>query len=405
MIKCIKKHQQFLTDVFLNTASFAIYILSQQVIFMPSMGKLLSEADFAKFIIFVSIFSILSNSLGGELGIVRQIFEHKKEASQYNRILRYLLIAVFLISLCSVLFLGYGVVDSLLLSVVILLANTRLYISAYFRMHKKFKFVIAQTLIFVFGMVLGLIAFKQFNLIWLPLMLAEVFAFIFGLAESDITHSAASETETKLNPKILKSFRDYGIVEFLVNLMTYFDKILIYPILGAVSVNVYFATTAMSKIVSLITNPLHGVLLSWINVENKERNNNIIAKTLKYCIPVAAAVSLISVPLTYFAVAILYRQYLDKSLVIIVPIAIGVGLSFASYIVKAILLKFVKSEKLLKAHVLYIVIFVLLSIAMSSTLGLFGFALANAISKAVLFIVFCQLLAQIKNKGVYDGKK
>ncbi len=400
MIKHIKRHKQFLTDVFLNTASFAIYIFSQQIILMPSMGKILNEVDFAKFIIFVSIFSILSNSLGGELGIVRQIFEHKKEAKQYNLILRYLLTIIFVISLCSVLFLGYGIIDSVLLSIIILLANTRLYISAYFRMHKQFKFVIAQTIIFVLGMILGLLIFKQTSLIWLPFMLGETGAFLFGLLKSDITHSASSVTKTKIDRKILRSFRDYSTVEFLINLMTYFDKILIYPILGAFSVNVYFATTAMSKIISLITNPLHGVLLSWIKIEDKKKNNNIITKTLKYCVPTALLVSLISFPLTYFAVAILYRQYLSNSIAIIIPISIGVGLSFVSYIVKAILLKFVKSDKLLKTHIIYIVAFILFSVLMSNTLGLLGFALANMLSKIILLVLFCKLLSQIKQREI-----
>ena len=51
-----KAKKQFLFDIILNTASFAMYVIAQQIILMPFMGKNLNEADFAKFIICVSVF-------------------------------------------------------------------------------------------------------------------------------------------------------------------------------------------------------------------------------------------------------------------------------------------------------------------------------------------------------------
>ena len=395
-----KNKKQFLVDIILNTASFALYIIAQQVVLMPIMGKMLNEAEFAKFIIFVSVFSIISNSLGGELGVVRQIFNHKKEKDQYNLILSYLLAIIFVGSLLVALLIGYGVVDSVLMATIILLANIRLYASAFFRMHKKFNLVIIQMLLLVLGIFFGIWIFSFTKFIWAPFMFGELLSFIFSLAKTDLLSPV--ENITNLDRKILKSFKDYSIVEFLVNLMTYFDKILIYPILGVLSVNTYYATTAMSKIVALITNPLHGVLLSWINSDNKKQNDLIVSKILKYCLPVASIASFVSLPLTYLAVAVLYRQYLSDAISIMIPVSIGVGLAFVTALIKAVLLKLVNSKILLKTHIIYIIIFVLTSIGFSHLFGLVGFAISGVISKLYLLIAFCRLLARTKKEQTQD---
>ena len=181
-----KAKKQFLFDIILNTASFAMYVIAQQIILMPFMGKNLNEADFAKFIIFVSVFSIISNSLGGELGVVRQIFNHKKEKDQYNLILSYLLAITFVGSLSVTLLIGYGVVDSVLMATIILLANIRLYASAFFRMHKKFNLVIIQILLLVLGIFLGIWVFSFTKFIWAPFMFGELFSFAFSLIKTDL---------------------------------------------------------------------------------------------------------------------------------------------------------------------------------------------------------------------------
>ena len=86
-----KNRKKFITDMFFNTFSFGIYILAQQIILMPIMSKLLNQAEYANYIIYISIFAIISNTLGSELGITRQVRDDKSNASEYNRILLVLL--------------------------------------------------------------------------------------------------------------------------------------------------------------------------------------------------------------------------------------------------------------------------------------------------------------------------
>ena len=71
----LQKYKPFLKDLIINTFSFFIYIFAQQLLFMPLMGKWLAETQYTNFVIYISLFSILSNALGNELGIVSQVLE------------------------------------------------------------------------------------------------------------------------------------------------------------------------------------------------------------------------------------------------------------------------------------------------------------------------------------------
>lgn len=393
MISKIKKHKMFIKDILLNSFSFAIYIFSQQIIFMPIMGKLLPENTFANFIIFIAIFSIISNSFGCELGIVRQIKEDNN-SSQYNYIMRWLLGSVLIVSIICLSFLKFSILETLLLSIVVSLANIRLYICSCFRMKKYFKGVMVQNILYLIGLLFGLGLFLKFKIIWIPSLIAELVSLSYSLIKSDFT---LFSKKVKVEKKTLVAFKDYSIIEFLINMMTYFDKILIYPILGTNAVNVYYATTTMSKMVSLISNPLHSVLLSWIKNDGKSKDG-ILTIVFKYCFSLILLISIITIPLTYIAVRLLYNSYLNDSLLIIIPISIGAGFAFATSIIKAVILKYIDSKKTLSSYIKYFISFIILSIILSKFYGLMGFALANMLSRVILFVLFIEVLKRIKKE-------
>ena len=306
-----QKIKYFIKDMFFNTFSFGIYIIAQQVFFMPIMGKWLPELDFSKLVIYISVFSIISNTLGSELGITRQVKGDQTNGNIYNKILFNLIPIIVIISYLILRILNYNIINSIALTIVILLANIRLYCSAYYRLKKNFKNVLIVNALYLTGMVIGIITFKFTNLIWMPMLLAEFIPLIFYLLTSDVLKKYKTKTKNLIDAKeIYKAFYNFGFISFLVNGMVYFDKFLLYPILGSTAVSVYFATTSMSKVISLITNPLHGVLLSWISPTNKDQRNKLVSKTIKINIPIIIILFLLTLPITYLAIMILYNQYL-----------------------------------------------------------------------------------------------
>jgi O-antigen/teichoic acid export membrane protein len=368
---------------------------------MPVMGKILNEDNFATFIIFISIFSVVSNSLGSELGIVRQILEHKKKDREYNTIIVFLATLSFFISIIGALFLKFSVIDSAMLSIAVALANIRLYCGAYFRMNKTFFKVLLQNILYLVGMGIGLFVFYRTHIIWAPLVFAELLAIAYSVYNSDFKRIRFEQDYLKLDKGILLKFKDYGIVELITNMMVYFDKLIIYPILGPLAVNTYYATNTTSKISALIINPLNGVIISWLKNDDKAGKKRYIKFALKYTLPIIIVVTLLNIPVIYLAVKILYSQYLDSSLQIVVPIAASVGIGTASSLIRSLVLKYRKSTELLSIYINYTVVFIVFSFAFSYIWGLFGFAISCAITRTYLLCLFVVKLKNVVNEKTH----
>ncbi len=394
MLKKLKKIQNLIRDLLFNTLGFGIYIATQQILLMPIMARILPEEDFAKVVLYISVFAIITNVLGSELGIVKQVKKEKiSEESDYNRILLQLFPTIILIAIIILAILRFNILEIIMLTITIILGNTRLYSAAHFRANKDFKKIVMQNILYLVGTAIGLFITYKLKLIAIPMLLAEIMCLIFDISKTDIIKTGISKT--KHNKEIWNTFAGFGFISFLINMTTYFDKIIIYPILGENAVNVYYATSSMSKILSLITNPLHGVILSWLKGNDEEFKKKVTTVTIKANMPILIITFVLSLPLTYIAVIILYPQYLEDSKKLIIPICVGVAFSTAASIIKAILMKYIESKKLVKMYVIYNVILLVGATIASYYFGITGFAYATAIASTSLWIMFILLLNRI----------
>lgn len=278
------------------------------------------------------------------------------------------------------------------------MANVRLYATCYYRLEKNFNKVIIQNLFYLIGIIASLILFNVFKNIYLLLFIPESLSLIYALKNSDLLQMGFIKTKEMINT--IKKFLQLGFVSFLTNMMNYFDKFLIYPMFGATSVAIYYAVNSMSKIASLITNPMSSVILSWVSNENGEKNKNKILKaTMIANIPLLIIITIITIPLTYIALRILYSQYLQDALILILPISITTAFGTASTLVKSVLLKYSNTNKLVFTYIAYFILFAMTSIILSKIYGLIGFAIANLVCKIFLWGLFIILLIMSsKNK-------
>lgn len=402
MKKIFNKYKEFFKDLLVNTFSFAIYILAQQLLFMPIMGKMLPERSFANFVIYSSIFSILTNSLGNELGITNQVVDTKNDDSKYIKILINISIIIFIISMLGCYILQYSVFDSVMLSIVMVLANCRLYVSGHFRKNKLFKNVLIQNIFYLLGIVIGLIVYQYIKIIFIPSLLAEIISFIYYIKKYNIIKYMNSKEI--IDKKIVKNFSSFSFVSFLGNILTYFDKIIIYPILGSYSVNVYYSTSTMSKVINMIINPIHSVLLSWINKGDKNKIKIMIINSIKVSFIFSIIAFFISIPITYLAVKLLYNQYIIDAQAIIIPVSCALGFSVGMSIIKSFVMKFLSNKNLVLMYILYLIVFIVFSILMSKQLGLIGFAYSSVIAKVFIYFEFVIALCIANNKGEFDEK-
>ena len=395
MINVLKKNKTLILDMILNIIGFGIYIFSQQILLLPISARIVNDEIYASIVLYISILNVVCNVTGGELGNVRLIMdsEYKKNnlLGDFCKILLFLSPIIIIILFPLFIYLKYSVFGIIFLILTILMANVRLYSTCYYRLEQKFNKVIIQNLFYFVGIIVSLIIFKLYKNIYILLFIPECISVIYALRNSDLLKMRL--LKTNLINTTLKKYSELGIVSLLNNLMDYIDKFIVYPILGSFYVAVYYAVNSMSKITNLITNPIASVILSWIsNIKNEKNKDKVIKYTILVNIPIVVIVSLITIPLTYVALKILYIKYFIEATKLIIPIAIISGFSTASSITKSVLLKYCDTKKILFVYILYFVFFIIIAFYLSKVKGLVGFTIANLLSRFLLWIIFIIML-------------
>lgn len=403
----ITKYKNFFSDMILNMIGFGIYIVAQQILLLPILAKLVNDDLYSSIVLYISILNVVCNVTGGELGNVRLVrdsaYREKNILGDFTRILVNISPIIVVIVFPILIYLKYSIVGSILFTLTILMANIRLYATCYYRLEQKFNKVIIQNIYYLVGIVVSLLLFKFIENIYLLLFIPEFISLIYALKNSDLLKMGLKKTDEM--PKTIKKFGGLGFVSLLTNLMNYFDKFLIYPMFGGALVAVYYAVNSMSKIASLITNPMSSVILSWVsNSDEKKNKKKILKLTLISNIPILLVVTIITIPLTYIALRILYSQYMQEALVLIIPIAITTAFGTAATLIKSVLLKYSNTNKLVLAYIIYFAVFAILGFYMSKIQGLVGFTIANLISKIILWGLFIILLLTSKNKEYVESK-
>ena len=403
----INRYKNFFSDMILNMIGFGIYIIAQQILLLPILAKIVDDTVYSNIVLYISILNVVCNVTGGELGNVRLVrdsaYKEKNVHGDFTRILLSISPIITVIVFPILIYLKYSIIGSILYTLTILMANVRLYATCFYRLEKKFNKVIIQNIFYLIGIILSLILFKFIGNIYLLLFIPECVSLIYALKNSDILIMGLKKTNEM--KKTIRKFGGLGFVSLLTNLMNYFDKFLIYPMFGATSVAVYYAVNSMSKIASLITNPMSSVILSWVaNSDEKKNKKKILKMTLISNIPILLVVTIITIPLTYIALRILYSQYMEDALVLIIPIAITTAFGTAATLIKSVLLKYTNTNKLVVTYIIYFAIFSLLGYNLSKSQGLIGFTVANLIAKIILWGLFIILLIISKKENQEESK-
>ena len=370
--KIINKYKFLFSDMILNMVGFGIYVVSQKIILLPIIAKQVNDNVYTSLTLFMSILNIFCNVTGGELGNVRLIknndYKDKKVIGDFSRILLVLSLLIIVIGSPILICLKYEYKYILFFILKILMSNIRLYATNFYRLEKKFVKVIIQNLIYLIGIILGLFVFNYIHEIYIVLFIPELISIIYALFNCDLIKMGLNKT-TEIKSTI-KKYIGLGTISLLNNIMNYCDSILIYPILGAQQVAVYYAVNSVSNITSLLTNPMSSVILSWISNAKDEKKNKIFKITLSINIPLIIIVTLITIPLTYLSMFVLYKQYLSGITILVILISISTAFGTAGAFTKTILIKYTKTANLVGIYIMYFIVLSILGIILSKIYSL-----------------------------------
>jgi O-antigen/teichoic acid export membrane protein len=399
----LNRDKLFFKDAFLNMIAFAIYIVSQQIVLLPVLAKLLNEESYANVIIFITVLNVFCNVLGGQIGVTRQLQKthyegnDKDENNDFSLLMIFASIAIIVCFPIILFILKYDWVSIIFLVITALISNFRLYIRYLFRINSTYKKTIFQNLFYLCGVGCGLLLFLAIKIAWLPLILGEVFALIYTLFV--IPHHKVQAKKSKQFKNTVTRYSGLGSADALTNAVTLIDKLLVYPLLGAYSLAVYNAGTATSKVAALVMNPLNEVILVKLSKAKEKGAASLLRTVIKVSLVSVVVLFLVLVPVIYCLSYVLYRQYLQDICSIILLLSIGCAVGTTSSVMKSFILRFAKPKQLTTCYLINLVVLAVCGCFGAKILGLLGFAISMVLGRVELWISFVVVLVKYCKSG------
>ena len=387
--------KKILVDVILNMFAIFIPIFALQFFILPQIALKIDANLYGQIIAVVALINLSAGSLGTILNNSRLIVFKKYEELDIQGDFNILFVIFILINILFMVvgLMYYGpeldLLTKILLILVSVLLLVRTYASVDFRIKLNFKYILIDSIFLFVGYAIGYIIFLISGY-WLFIYLCGfLFSFIFILNKTKIFREAFKKTPLfKKTAAQTFFFLSSGI---LSSIGIYLDKLLLYPLLGGLTVSIYYTATILGQSIALAIGPVTGVLLSYLAQMKKFGNHSFnvllgissIVSMIGYLL-----VILVSKPL----LTIIYPQYVKEALNYIHVTTLSIIITIISNIINSVLLKFYSAKWQIFFNGVHLVVYIAASMILLNLYGLMGFCIgiliASIVKLAVMLITY-----------------
>ncbi|UTH12347.1 lipopolysaccharide biosynthesis protein [Macrococcoides canis] len=394
--------KSFFKDSLINIISNMIIVVAIQLIVFPTLNKIEDKINFSNVIVMYGYIMILSTALSNTLTSTRLISSNSINIMKRHNVFSSLfcLISIINIIITTTLLLIYKIdlVTSCGLLLFSIFIFTRYYLAVYMREELNYIRILNVNILIFLSYLVGIYIYIRLDINYsFVFVIGELLGLLTLMRYIYFIDRKPLNFRITFDKDIYLSYMHLTIINFIINLLNYFDRIILLPIIGPVAVNVYFIASSAGKMVSLVTTPINNVILSYI--AKKEIKKEMILKILMF-------LTVILIPLFYVIkyssilyINIFYNNYLEQASNIISYVSVICCLSLVISIVHPFTIKIIESLLLLKLQIFYCIFYVLLSLILTPKYGLIGYCIATSIYLFVkLALTFLILLN--KNKSI-----
>ncbi|MEC5423400.1 hypothetical protein QGM71_07805 [Virgibacillus sp. C22-A2] len=386
--------KKFILDSLLNIIATAIPLVILQLVALPVVGATLGGSQYGLVVTLISLFTLLSLPFGNVLNNIRLLLDNEykqnKTIGDFNILLiGAIIISSIVVTLGTVYYEGTFSLVSIILMVIISCSNLlREYTIVTFRLNLNYKAILLNNLVLGTGYLVGVVVF------YLTGYWQSIFIIGSGLSLIYITRNSNLLKETLTTTKLFKktSYKSFVlfISIFLKTILSYSDKLLLFPLLGPSAVSIYYTATIFGKIISMMIAPVNSVILSYIT-----RMHKISMKSFKYIIAVTVIVGitgysvtiLISHPLLHY----LYPTWAAESLELIYITTGSAVLGVMSSVIQPFVLRFNNINWQLLISGSNVVVYLISVFTLFNLYGLIGFCVGILIVNLLKFIIMISI--------------
>lgn len=388
-------------DLVLNMIATAVPIAILQLVIYPLISQDVTVEGYGMMVTVISLLTVISNTLGNTLNNIRLLndgkYKKKRIVGDFNQLLlRESIISLIIVgSFSIVLFRQISLIEFLLIEVIGMLMVFHSYFIVDFRLKLDYNAIVWNNVQLALGYFVGYLTFFLTGIWELVYLFGYGFSLIYIFRKTKLWREPL--LKTIYWHEILKDTFLLLISGVLGSLLNYSDKIIIYPMIGAEAVTIYYIATLLGKLVSMVIRPINSVMLSYI-VKLKQISNKIL--TLILCSAVMIAVVGYIICLTFGEVVLkyIYPQHFSE-VVKYMPITSATAMIMMLIsVLYPFVLKFCKMKWQVIIDATSLICYVCLGVAFYQFYGLYGFCIG--VLAAFLIKFFIMFIIFIKQKTV-----
>lgn len=388
-----------------NSLGFSIFIFSQQIVAFPLIARK-ETANFGDILTIFAIINIVSSFLGNALGQLKLVQKQKYAElninGDYRIILSYFIVFSFLFGIfITKLFFDVSSISKLfMIGLLYGFCTLRTYTTYDFRFQNKIKEILYYNIVYTVVLIVLSIVYYYSNIgfSWIYIFLiAELCSFLYYSPKLIIFKESKSKSflfKETLKKTFLFAFN--GGMSYIINSS---DRLLLKPLVGSNGVAIYYSASFVSKIGSLVLNPLNGVILRKLSDEKSDAKKLIVKATSISSIIILMVYFIILLIISPPIMKLLYPFYYTEAIKIYALISFSSACIASIGIIKQILIRFYPPSTLSMIMTIYTIGFISLAILMTLKGGIAGFAISTIISNVSLYISILYLItkSQVNN--------
>lgn len=399
----ISKHKFILNSVY-NVIANLIPTILLQLIALPLIAKYYTVSQYGIVLTLMSIANIIIQVFGVGVNNTRIIMHSKFKnlgvSENYNRIFWTLSLVMIPLTV-FILFMFNIHTDTIFLPlfiIYIILGFMNLYLTSEYNINSNFNLVMKSNIFLAIGYGIGLIIFWRTKQ-WINILLiGMLFTVIFELKTTNFWKMKVGKSI--LWKETWSKVLTISASSVIISVITYADRLFLYPILGSKEVAIYYTASLFGKLIGMGLGPISSVLLS--NFSNTETiSKRFFWRTNILNFVICLLFFLFSLVVSRPIMDVLYPKMSNTITNYINFANLAAILTASAGLIQPMILKFCPIKWQMWIQIVHVMIYFSFCLAGIYMGGLLGFCIANVIVAGIKIMMLCA----VGNKYITNNNK
>ena len=389
------KRKRVAEDMLINLIGTGLPLIALQLIVYPIVARTIDAEAYGRMQSLVSFIFLISGTIGGALSTTRLI--HQYDYDENHRVGDFSVLNLVSLGVVALLtpivisvYLGaVDVYELILITIVSCLNYAEMYFEVGLRLQLNYRKIFINKLIGAVGYLLGYLIFRC-TLDWHYIFIcAYLFQLCYCIFNTDLIREPL--VRSSVFPDTIHSYGNITLASAFNKSLTYFDKLLLYPLLGGEAVSVYYAANIFGKLVLQVLEPITNVILSYLSKEKKV-SRSIWSLTITIGTAFCLLMYVFCLLVSRFVLTILYPQWVDAAMRLIPISTLSLCISSFVNIIHPLALKSIKTNRQIVISGGGLAVYIILALSLYRPYGLMGCCFALLLSytvKLALILLYC----------------